>query len=158
MVWYMFTLLGKCWSRWWPWEWWAEVVIYRRPGTSWTASSSSQGLWSIWWMWRSLTCQPSELSGSSDLSRPSTEYQAWGIAFNCDCFIVALQDSCNAFTWHFAHVGQCSAPLLLCLLHLWHCWCSTVGWSPEAKMLCQWQIYDRVDNQARLWRVRKDFN
>ena len=39
-------------------------------------------------------------------------------------------DTGDAVAGHSPHVRQCSSPLLLCLLHLWHRWCAAVGWTP----------------------------
>ena len=33
----------------------------------------------------------------------------------------------DATVGHAAHVGQCPPALLLCFLHLWHCWRTAVG-------------------------------
>ena len=57
-----------------------------------------------------------------------------------------MQDSGYAPFRHTTNAWKCPPSLLLCLLYLWNCWGSALGWPIEAKMLCQVKIYQCILN------------
>ena len=84
-------------------------------------------------MWRSWTSQRSEPFACSDLWERSTVFQVGSFWSRFETSEYSRssperhEDLGDAAVGHPAHARQRAPPLLLCLLHIWHRWSSTLG-------------------------------
>ena len=62
-------------------------------------------------------------------------FQQLNAAYNTSLYSLRYAYLGHASTWYSSYAWKCLASMLLCFLHFWHCWRSTLGGFTETKML-----------------------